>query len=103
MNNPNPGAFGFQGNSCSNDYIIIQEGVDDATTSWNPSRTRFCGVALNLAPGAENANAEPIISRFVPFQLGVYFDANEQDSRTGTNDYDLASNGFDISFTQLVC
>ena len=45
---PLPFQVGFQGNSCSNDYIIIQEGVDDAaTTSWNPSRTRFCGVALS--------------------------------------------------------
>ena len=99
----NPGASATNvgaGELCSLDYIIIPEGFE-STTNFIPNYNRFCGVVLGF--DTSSATAATVLSRMIPFQLGVHTDGTELDTATAPASYDLESKGFAITYTQTSC
>ena len=66
---------------------------------------RFCGMLLSISPADSNPGAAAtVFSRMVPFQLGVHFDATEQQlAPAADTGCDAASLGFNIYYEQMAC
>ena len=83
------------GNLCSDhgDYITIPDG--GSTAGSNTNFARFCGGLLGNTAG--DTSASTVITRLLPFSLGVNFDGTETDSPTEL------SKGFYIYYSQTPC
>merc|ERR1712212_318874 len=81
---------GFRGSTdCYLDFITIPSGSLDGS---QPAFDRFCGAKLGWTPAA--ATNQPIISKVVPFTVGVRFDNDDgQDTPYGVA----------LSYQQLPC
>lgn len=103
MDNPGASATNVgSGNACTLDYIIIPEGFGDTSNFLTPNNyNRFCGVVFGFDPAT--ATAATVLSRMIPFQLGVHTDGGELDTATAPASYDLESKGFAITYTQVTC
>ena len=91
------------GSSCTEDYIVIAEA--GATANTNANFHRFCGEILGIgAAGAFPNAASTIITRMIPYQVGVYTDGFEQEKEDGANTFIAEpSKGFNLYYSQTAC
>jgi len=80
----------MKGDECTTDYVFIPR-AGPTTAPGSNNYDRFCGGLLSSATAANT-----LLTRRLPFQIGVYFDSTEKSPSTAVEN----SLGFSIDYTQ---
>jgi len=84
-------ASGLYGADCTTDYVFIPR-AGPTTAPGSNNYDRFCGGVLT----SNSPTTNTILTRRLPFQIGVYFDSGEKSPTSGVEN----SLGFSIYYSQ---
>jgi len=90
-------AISIGGDTCTDDYLIIQGGSTANVVTLNYDR--FCGTLLSGTTAS--AAATPVFTQRMPFEVGVFTDGAEIDTNAAAPAE--ASGGFNVFYTQVAC